>query len=109
MATSDDPEWTNAWLSGASLDDQLWLQAMLTERVHQERRLRAQDDPSFTYDLTLGSLIQRGVSDALSDNCEHIASTRAMRHSAAIGNRLWMLVDQERERVGLSSYGFDPC
>src|SRR6266404_6170900 len=99
MATSDDPEWMNTWLNGASLDDQLWLQALLTERVHQERRQRARNDPSFTYDLTLGSLIQRGVSDALSDNCEHIASTRAMRHSAAIGNRLWMLLDQERERV----------
>src|SRR6266403_138272 len=72
---------------------------MLTERVHQEHRLRARDDPSFTYDLTLGSLIQHGVSDALSDNCEHIASTRAMRHSSAMGNRLWMLLDRERERM----------
>ena len=86
------------WLGSASLDDQLWHQAMIVDRrqtlVHRDR-VSTQDEKILMY------LIERGVIDHSAFDQKNAAATRAMRHSAAMADRLWSMLDKEKEKVRL--------
>jgi len=86
------------WLGSGSLGDQLWHQAMIVDRrqtlVHRDR-VSTQDEKILMY------LIERGVVDHSAFDQKNAAATRAMRHSAAMADRLWAMLDREKEKVRL--------
>jgi hypothetical protein len=97
----DYDQYRNSWLEGISLDDQLFQQAIVTLR-HLDSVHRGNDFPG-QEERVLFQLIQRGVVDQDRSDRPWDASTRAMRHSAAIGDRLWALILEERARVRVAS------
>jgi len=79
------------------LDDQLWQQALTADRRQAQRR-EAQD--KFVWEeRVLFHLIQRGIVDHDDDDKRWDGTTRAMRHTSAVGDRLWALLEAERARV----------
>jgi hypothetical protein len=91
------------WLNRGFLDDQLWQQAIITNLDLDSRRGPLIDRPAEEY--VLWHLLRAGVVDhPRSDDRQWASATRSMWHSAAIGNRLWKLIEQERERVGGDSF-----
>jgi hypothetical protein len=97
----DYERYRDFWLEGISLDDQLFQQAIVTLRclnlVHRGGNFPGQEE------RVLFQLIQRGVVDHDRSDRPWDASTRATRHSAAIGDRLWALILEERARVRVAS------
>jgi hypothetical protein len=87
-------------LPGGSLDDQLWLQAIVTANRLDERYIgpqrELQDD-----EHVLHHLLRRGVFDHDDFDKRWDSTTRSMRYSAAVGDRLWCLLEAERSRVRL--------
>jgi hypothetical protein len=86
------------WLFNLSLDDQLWHQAMVTMRRLDEQH---RGQPLVHHESTLFQLIQMGAVDHPMSDRPWDASTRAMRYSAAVGDRLWELLLEERARVSV--------
>jgi len=83
------------WLPGAFLDDELWHQALVTEHSNWHRR-----GTDMTEDQrVLWSLIRRGVADHSDMDKRWDGTTRSMRHSAAMGDRLWRMLEVEVSRV----------
>jgi hypothetical protein len=92
------------WLFNLSLDDQLWHQSMVVLRnLDEERRgqsMTLEEQPLF-------HLIQLGVVDPPASDHPFESATRSMRYSAAIADRLWNLLREERERVSVRATS--PC
>jgi hypothetical protein len=88
------------FLHGCSLDDELWFMAMRTYRRNSPD-YRGMTRVIRDTDLPLLHLISMGVYD--NGDKQMDAATRAMRHSSAMTDRMWELLEIERERVLLSS------
>ena len=89
--------WYSYWVPGATIDDQLWHQSLVVDRVLESLR-GSHPGPN---DDMMWTLIQRGILDMDSDDTPWDSSTRSMRYSAVVGCRLWGLLAGERTRVGL--------
>ena len=92
-------DYRRCWLDGLTLDDQLFQQAIIS--VDRLNMFRGTDFPG--EERVLYHLLQRGVSDHDDSDRPWDASTRAMRHSGAVGERLWHLILEERKRVRVQS------
>ena len=91
--------WYHHWVAGATLDDQLWHQALVMDRV-LESPWGSEQGPN---DAMMWTLLRRGVIDADSVDKPWNGSTRSMRYSAVLVGRLWGLLAGERTRVSLHS------
>ena len=89
--------WYHHWVAGATLNDQLWHQALVMDRVLESLR-GSEQGPN---DTMLWTLLRRGVIDADVVDKPWNGSTRSMRYSAVLVGRLWGLLAGERTRVGL--------
>ena len=83
------------------MDDQLWHQAISSVRYIEEfhRGVRSEDGSN----LHLFNLIRRGLVDPEQEDKMSEATTRAMRYTAIVGERLWAMVEGERARVSPST------
>jgi len=84
---------------GGHLDDQLWVLAMSSARYCDEVRRGIDKLKRTADDHVLWRMIRQGVLDHSDSDKRWDSSTRAMRHSAIIGDWLWSLLDRERDRV----------
>ena len=89
--------WYHHWVVGATLDDQLWHQALVMDRV-LESLCGSEQGPN---DAMMWTLLRRGVVDADVVDKPWNGSTRSMRYSAVLVGRLWGLLAGERTRVSL--------
>ena len=91
--------WYHHWVAGATLDDQLWHQALVMDRVLESLR-GSEQGPN---DAMMRMLLCRGVIDADVVDKPWSGSTQSMRYLAVLVGRLWGLLAGERTRVGLHS------
>ena len=89
--------WYHHWVVGVTLDDQLWHQALVMDRVLESLR-GSEQGPN---DAMMWTLLRRGVIDADVVDKPWDGSTQSMRYSAVLVGRLWGLLAGERTRVGL--------
>ena len=83
--------WYHHWVAGATLDDQLWHQALVMDRVLELLR-SSEQGPN---DAMMWTLC-RGVINASVVDKPWNGSTRSMRYSAVLVGRLWGLLAGER-------------
>src|SRR5258708_29119693 len=89
-------EYRSEWLGGLNVDNQLWHQSLVTlRRLDEEQR----NQTFLRYERTLYHLIRRGVVDHDAFNRPWDTSTRLMRYTAAVGDRLWEMLCEECDRV----------
>ena len=88
--------WYHHWVAGASLDDQLWHQALVMDRILESLRGSEQGPNDAMMWTLLHCVIDASVIDKLWDG-----STWSMRYSAVLVGRLWGLLAGERTRVSL--------
>ena len=80
------------------MDDYLWVQALFN---HEElERLRGQE-PTDSHQRFLWRIIRMGVIDPDATDKAMDASTRFMRHSSAIGMRLWKMWREAESQVSV--------
>ena len=91
--------WYHHWVAGATLDDQLWHQALVMDCVLES----LQGSKQGPNDAMMWTLLRWGIIDANSVNKPWNGSTQSMRYSAMLVGRLWGLPAGERTRVGLYS------
>ena len=91
--------WYHHWVTGATLDDQLWHQALVMDHVLESLR-GSEQGPN---DVMMWILLHRGVIDASVIDKLWDRSTRSMRYSAVLIGRLWGLLAGERTWVSLHS------
>ena len=89
--------WYHHWVAGATLDDQLWHQALVMDCVLESLQ-GSEQGPN---DAMMWTLLHHGVIDADSVDKPWNGSTRSMRYSAVLVGRLWGLLAGERTRVSL--------
>jgi len=95
-ASSSTPEFRLKTFDEYFMDDNLWCQAMSTGQYLEDH----QRDQSMNGDeRVLWSMIRLGILDKEGIDKPWDASTRSMRHSAVIGDRLWSMVKKEQQRV----------
>ena len=86
------------WPAGLVMDDILWSQAIGVERHFYEYWSR--QALQWTHDeQTLARLIHLGTLDGTAEDRPMDSSVRAMRHSAALADRLWSMLETVRARV----------
>ena len=90
--------WYHHWVAGAMLDDQLWHQALVMDRVLESLH-GSEQGPN---DAMMWTLCQ-GIINANVVDKPWNGSTRSMRYSAMLVGRLWGLLAGERTRVSLHS------
>ena len=81
-----------------SVDDLLWMQAIVVQQdlvAMTHSILNPNED-----ERALRRLLYEGILDWKEEDCPWNASTRSMRYSAALMDRLWSLFQKERSRVG---------
>jgi len=91
-----------------SLDDQLWHQALLTSRCHQEveRATGARASPDWAGvqqtddDQVLLKLLERRITNQLVFNKPFDVLTCSMCFTAVMGDCLWSLLERKRPWVG---------
>ena len=92
----------SSWAAGCSLDDILWHQALVTlRRLDLDLRSKRKELPAdqwVLYELLRHSVVNPRLRDRAFD-----ASTRAMRYSAAITDRVWAMLDKEMTRVSFDA------
>ena len=91
--------WYHHWVAGVTLDNQLWHQALVMDRVLESLR-GSKQGPN---DVMMWTLLCRGVIDASVVDKPWNGSTRSMRYLAVLVGRLWGLLAGERTRVSLHS------
>ena len=84
--------WYHHWVAGATLDDQLWHQALVMDCVLELLR-GSEQGPN---DTMMWTLLCRGVIDASVVDKPWNGSTQSMRYSAVLVGRLWGLLAGER-------------
>ena len=83
------------------MDDYLWFQALFN---HEElERFRGQE-PNDPHPRFLWRIIRMGVIDPEAADKVMDTSTRFMRHSSAIGMRLWKMWREAESQVSLSLF-----
>jgi hypothetical protein len=90
-------------LANLSLDDILWHQAMVVTGALTERNNREVVRPGVEWtfdDQILLRLLRLGVVDPNSEfDRPWDGSTRSMRFTSAVGERMWCLLEEQRARV----------
>ena len=81
------------------LDDQLWHQALVMDRVLESLR-SSEQGPN---DVMMWTLLHRDVIDGSVVDKPWNRLTQSMRYSAILVGRLWGLLAGERTRVSLHS------
>src|ERR1700753_2937124 len=95
----NDPDWYLKIIPVEySFDDRLWFWAMASARSRLERSLQRLPFGNDT-DPVIQGMISLGIYDWDKVERPFDASTRAMRHTAVLGDCLWSLAKKERERV----------
>ena len=89
--------WYHHWVAGATLDDQLWHQPLVMDRVLESLR-SSEQGPN---DAMMWTLLRRGVIDASVIDKPWNGLTQSMRYSAMLVGRLLGLLAGERTRVSL--------
>ena len=84
-------------MAGATLDDQLWHQALVMDRVLE----LLQGSEQGANDAMMWTLLRWGVIDASTIDKPWNGSTQSMRYSAVLVGRLWGLLAGERTQVSL--------
>ena len=100
LARSDVPNWRSGWLAGISMDDQLWIQALMVNRHRREEAPIVENSEG----TSLRRLLRMGITDRDPRDRPCHASTRSMRYSATLADRLWTLIEQQTERVRSSLF-----
>ena len=96
IATSDAPRRT--FPDNVSVDDLLWMQAIV---VQQDLMVMTHAIPNLNDDeRALRRLLYEGILDWKEEDRPWNASTRSMRYSAVLTDRLWSLFQKERSWVG---------
>ena len=91
------------YLGNLVFDDLVWHQSIVSLERLQTFRGGLRADPD---DAVFWQLLMRGVLDMEPEERPTDASTRAVRYSAVMGDRLWAMVQGERLRVcRLRSHG----
>ena len=86
------------------MDNYLWVQAFFN---HDElERLRGQE-PNDPHQRFLWRIIRMGVIGPEAADKAMDASTRSMRHSSAIGMRLWQMWIEAESQVSISLFSCD--
>ena len=91
--------WYHHWVAGATLDDQLWHQALVMDCVLESLR-GSEQGPN---NAMMWTLLRRGVIDVSVVDKPWNRSTQSMRYLAVLVGRLWGLLAGERTRVSLRS------
>ena len=91
--------WYHHWVTGATLDDQLWHQALVMDRVLESLH-GSKQGPN---DAMMWMLLRWGVIDASVIDKPWSGSTQSMRYLAVLIGRLWGLLAGERTQVSLHS------
>ena len=95
----NDPDWYLKIIPVEySFDDRLWFWAMASAHSRLERSLQRLPFGNDT-DPVIQGMISLGIYDWDKVERPFDASTRAMRYTAVLGDRLWSLAKKERERV----------
>ena len=96
--------------TGLSWDDELWVQAMVVDRVQLEERLpRLQKNELSAHEKELYWLLQSAVHNVDDDDCQWDTVTQASCLAAAAVNRTWLMMDQLKTKVIFGNSGvFDP-
>ena len=89
--------WYHHWVSGATLDDQLWHQALVMDHVLESLHSLEQG-PN---DVMMWTLLRQGIVDASVVDKPWNGSTWSMRYLAMLMGRLWGLLAGERTQVSL--------
>ena len=89
--------WYHHWVTGATLDDQLWHQVLVMDHV-LESLCGSEQGPN---DAMMWTLLHRGIIDASVVNKPWNGSTQSMRYSAVLVGQLWGLLAGKRTRVSL--------
>ena len=89
--------WYHHWVTGVTLDDQLWHQALVMDRV-LELLHSSEQGPN---NAMMWMLLHRGIVDASVMDKPWDGSTQSMRYSAMLMGWLWGLLAGERTRVSL--------
>ena len=84
--------WYHHWVAGATLNDQLWHQALVMDRVLELLHGSEQG----LNDAIMWMLLRQGVVDASIVDKPWNRSTWSMRYSAMLMGRLWGLLARER-------------
>src|SRR6267143_1562859 len=93
------PRWCREFIHEGTLDNQLWHQAMITNRDQEIHRAGRVDNDNSN---VLWVLLNWGTIDNREIDRPWDGSVRSMRYTSAVSNRLWTLLEVERERVCLS-------
>ena len=88
--------WYHHWVTGATLNDQLWRQALVMDHVLESLR-GSEQGPN---DAMMWTLLRQGIIDASVVDKPWNRSTRSMRYSAVLIGRLWGLLAGERTHQG---------
>ena len=91
--------WYHHWVAGATLDDQLWHQALVMDRVLESLH-GSEQSPN---DAMMWTLLRCGVIDDSVIDKPWNGLTQSMRYLAILVGRLWGLLARERTRVSLHS------
>ena len=91
--------WYHHWVAGATLDNQLWHQALVMDHV-LESLCGSEQGPN---DAMMWTLLCCGIINASVIDKPWNGSTRFMRYSAVLVGRLWGLLAGERTQVSLHS------
>ena len=99
ITSSDIPidDYRGQW-PRAYFDDRVWFHGIVTEKFQLERRSTLGMSPSYN---VLWQLINMGVGDMDAQEKPWDSSTRSIRYTAAMGDRLLEQIDEERKRVSI--------
>ena len=89
--------WYHHWVARATLDDQLWHQALVMDQV-LESLCGLEQGPN---DMIMWTLLRRSVIDASIIDKPWNGSTWSIRYLAVLVGQLWGLLAGERTRVSL--------
>ena len=87
--------WYHHWVAGATLNNQLWHQALVMDHI-LELLCGLEQGPN---DAMMWTLLHWGIIDASVIDKPWNRSTQSMRYSAVLVGRLWGLLAGERTRV----------
>ena len=95
-AFEDDQRYRVEWLGNLRFDDLVWHQSMVSLRRLETHRQAHFSDPD---DAIYWRMLMRGITDFDQAERPNDASTRAIRYSAVMNDRLWAMLQGERVRV----------
>ena len=80
------------------MDDYLWVQALFNHKELERLQAQELNDPHQRF---LWRIIRMGVIDPEATDKAMDTSTRSMKHSSAMGMRLWKMWREAESRVSL--------